>query len=195
MAKLTEGVLASMRAAEATGLLTTNHHEPMYCSNPVNGDPGDGNVGLHNLWTSANSQEFEVVSPRMQEEFLLSYQKVIFQQFGAVQYGCCEDLSQKIAIVLSIPNLRVFVSSAWTDLDRVLEACGRNYTIMWRQSSAQVTLPDDLSEHTAHLHSGLKRLQGHPYQVVLRELETLRGRPERLKEWARLAIGLAEEYA
>ena len=61
--------------------------------------------------------------------------------------------------------------------------------------ATDVTLPDDLSEHTEHLHSGLKRLQGHPYQVVLRELETLRGRPERLKEWARLAIGLAEEYA
>ncbi len=195
MAKLTEGVLASMRAAEATGLLTTNHHEPMYCSNPVNGDPGDGNVGLHNLWTSANSQEFEVVSPRMQEEFLLSYQKVIFQQFGAVQYGCCEDLSQKIAIVLSIPNLRVFVSSAWTDLDRVLEACGRDYTIMWRQSAAAVVFPDDLAPIRTHLEQGLRKLQGHHYQIVLRELETLQGHPDRLREWAQTAIELAEKYA
>ncbi len=195
MAKITEGILRSMRVAEDAGVLTTNHHEPMTCSDPLNDPSADGPIRLQNLWVAANSQEFDIVSPAMHEEFLLSYQKVVFQQYGATQYGCCESLSAKTDIVLGIPNLRIFVSSFWSDLDRVIEACGTDYTIMWRQSSAQVTLPDDLSEHRSHLEAGLQRLQGHPYQVVLRELETLRGRPERLKEWARLAIGLAEEYA
>jgi hypothetical protein len=195
MAKLTEGVLGALRAAEETGVVTTNHHEPMFCSDPVNGEPADGKVGLHNLWTAANSQEFQEVSPRMQEEFLLNYQTPIFQQFGAVQYGCCEDLTQKIDIVLRIPNLRVFVSSAWTDLDRVIEKCGTRYTIMWRQSAAAVVFPDDLEPIRRHLTEGLRKLQGHHYQIVLRELETLQGHPNRLQEWARLAAELAEEYA
>ncbi len=195
MAKLTEGVLRAQRAAEDSGILTTNHHEPMFCSDPLNEPPTDGPVGLHNLWVAANSQEFDQVSPAMQEEFLLNYQKVLFQQFGAVQYGCCENLTTKTEIVLRIPNLRIFVCSFWTDLNEVIEACGGNYTIMWRQSSTQVTMPEDLEEHRQHLESGLKRLQGHYYQVVLRELETLWGRRERLREWARLAIGIAEKYA
>jgi len=195
MAKLTEGILNAMRVAEEAGVLTTNHHEPMYCSHPVNDPPAEGPVGLHNLWVAANSQEFDTVGPRMHEEFLLSYQKVLFQSFGRVQYGCCESLSHKTDIVLSIPNLRVFVSSFWSDLDEVIAACGKRYCIMWRQSAAQVTLPDTLGEHRAHLEAGMSRLQGHFYQVVLRELETLHGHPSRLREWARLGIEMAEKYA
>jgi len=131
----------------------------------------------------------------MQEEFLLNYQIPLFQQFGAVQYGCCEDLSQKIGIVLKIPNLRVFVCSAWTNLDWLLEACGTRYTIMWRQSAAAVTLPDDTEPIQRHLEEGMRKLQGHYYQVVLRELETLHGHPTRLRDWARMGIQAAEKYA
>ncbi|MGD9517876.1 MAG: hypothetical protein AB7W28_00035 [Armatimonadota bacterium] len=195
MAKLTESVLRAQRVAEDTGLLTTNHHEPMFCSDPVNGAPPNGRIRLHHLWVAANSQEFQMVSPRMQEEFLLNYQIPLLQQYGAVQYGCCEDLTQKISIVLRIPNLRIFVCSAWTDLDRVLEACGRRYTIMWRQHAATVILSDDLEPIRAHLDEGLRKLQGCHYQIVLREIETLAGHPQRLREWARLAIDLAERYA
>ena len=195
MAKLLEGVLRATRAAEETGLLTTNHHEPMFCSDPLNGEPPARQVRLHNLWVAANSQEFEMVSPAMQEEFLLSYQRPIFQQYGAVQYGCCEDLTRKIEIVLRIPNLRIFVSSAWTDLARVIEACGTRYTIMWRQPAALVTLADDLAPIRAHLDEGMAKLRGHYYQVVLREIETLHGHTERLRDWARAAIETAERYA
>lgn len=195
MAKISEGILRCLRAAEGSGLLTTNHHEPMFCSDPVGGVPEDGKVGLHDLWVAANSQEFQEVSPAMQEEFLLNYQIPVFQQYGAVQYGCCEDLSRKIDVVLRIPNLRIFVCSAWTDLDKVIEACGTRYTIMWRQSAAAVVFPDDLEPIRKHLERGMRKLQGHHYQVVLRELETLQGHPNRLREWARTAIETAEKYA
>jgi len=195
MAKITEANFRAMRAAEDTGLLTPNHHGPMTCSDPVNGVPADGEVRLHNLWCGANSQEFQVVSPWMQEEFLLNYQIPIFQQYGAVQYGCCEDLTQKIDILLRIPNLRVFVCSAWTDLDKVLEKCGKDYTIMWRQSAADVIFTDDLDSIRKHLDEGLRKLQGHHYQVVLREVQTLHGQPNRIQEWAQIAIELAEKHA
>ncbi|MFB3883374.1 MAG: hypothetical protein ACE149_19075 [Armatimonadota bacterium] len=204
MARLTEGVLGALRAAEATGLLTTNHHQPMMCSDPVGetAESGEskvesdgGGTRLRNLWVDANSQEFQVVSPRMTEEFLFSYLMPVFQQYGAVQFGCCEDLSQKVEQVLRIPNLRIFVSSYWTDLDKVLEACGRRYTIMWRQHAANTVFAHDMGPIRAHLEQGLRKLKGHHYQIVLRELQTLNGRPERLREWARVAIEMAERYS
>ena len=195
MAKLTEGVLRGIRRAEEAGVLTSNHHEPMICSDPVNGATEEGNVALHQMWTGTNSQEFDTVGPAMFEEFLLNYQKPILSQFGHSWYGCCENLSTKIHQVLSIPNLRVFVSSFWTDLDKVIEAVGKDYCIMWRQSAAQVTLPDDLSEHKVHLERGLKNLQGHYYQVVLREIQTVHDNPQRLRDWARIGIEMAEKYA
>jgi len=195
MAKLTEGILAALRVAEECGLLTTNHHEPMFCSDLPNGPVHDDAVRLRNLWCAANSQEFQVVSPRMQEEFLINYQIAVCQQFGAVQYGCCEDLSHKIGIVLKIPNLRIFVSSYWTDLDKVIEACGATHTIMWRQPAALVTHAEDIEPVRRHLEEGMRKLQGCHYQVVLRELQTLGGHRERLREWARAAIETAEEFA
>jgi hypothetical protein len=195
MAKLTEGILGALRAAQDTGLLTTNHHQPMMCSDPINPGEDGGPVRLANLWVDANSQEFQVVSPRMTEEFLLNYQIPVFQQYGAVQYGCCEDLSHKIGVILRIPNLRIFVSSYWTNLDRAIDACRGKCTIMWRQHAASVVFAADMTPIKAHLEQGLRKLQGHPYQVVLREVQTLSGHPDRLREWARAAIDLAEKYA
>ncbi len=122
MAKLTEGVLEFLRAAEESGLLTTNHHLPMFCSDPVNPDSEVTGVRLHNLWVDVNSQEFQVVSPAMTQEFLYQYLAPAFSQYGAVQFGCCEDLTHKIEYVLRLPNLRIFVCSFWTNLDKVLEA-------------------------------------------------------------------------
>jgi hypothetical protein len=58
-----------------------------------------------------------------------------------------------------------------------------------------VTLPETLDEHRRHLEAGLRCLRGCHYQIVLRELETLKGRPDRLRDWARLAIDLAGKYA
>lgn len=194
MAKLMEGCLAAMRAAEATGRLTTNHHLPMYCSDPL-GEQVGGRVRLHNLWVSANSQEFQVVSPAMTEEFLLNYQVPLLQQYGAVQYGCCEDLTHKIKAVLRIPSLRIFVSSAWTDLGKVIEMCGGRCTIMWRQPAAGVVYADRLEQISGHLEVGFRMLKGYYYQVVLREIETLAGHPEKLRDWARIAIDLAERWA
>jgi hypothetical protein len=195
MAKILEACLRDLRAIEASGLLTPNNTGGMHCSDPINGDPPQGQVKLHHLWADGNSQEFDEVSPRQWDEFLLSYQRPIFQQFGLVHYGCCEDLTTKIGGVLSIPNLRIFVCSAWTDLAKVIEACGPRYCIMWRQSAAEVTLPDTLDKVAAHLDDGLSKLQGHYYQIVLRELQTLGGHPRRLHEWAQLAIAKAEQWA
>lgn len=194
MAKILEACLRDLRTVEATGLLTPNNYGGMHCSDPINGNPAPGQVRLHNLWADGNSQEFDEVSPRMWEEFLLNYQKPIFQQFGLVHYGCCEDLTQKIQGVLSIPNLRIFVCSAWTSLEKVIEAVDKKYCIMWRQSAAEVTLPDSLEKVEEHLDEGLAKLQGQYYQIVLRELQTVHGHEGRLQEFARLAIDKAEKW-
>jgi hypothetical protein len=194
MATITEGVLGAMRVAEAAGILTPNDTSPMTCSDPI-GEDADRGVKLKNLWYSANSQEFQMVSPEMQEEFLLNYQIPCLQQYGAVQYGCCEDLTRKIDIVRAIPNLRIFVLSYWTDMDALISACGDAYTIMWRQLSAHVMLSDELDGVRRDLETGAQKLQGIAHQIILREVETLAGHSNRLKEWAEMAIDVAERFA
>lgn len=191
MAHLRDGTLSAMRQVEEAGVLTPNNFGAMTCSDSIGQTAGDGTCGYGNLWGQANSQEFDQVSPAMWEEFCLQYQQPILEQFGLTAYGCCENLTHKIDGVLRIPNLRIFVCSAWTDLNTVIERVGRKHVIMWRQKAGAVVFPDDPDTLRRDLEDGVRRLQGCRYQIVLRELETLAGHPDRLHVWTRMAIDAA----
>lgn len=195
MAVLRDATLSALDQVEAQGLLTANNVGPMTCSDPIGPPQPEGRLTAQNLWCMANSQEFDQVSPAMWEEFCLNYQKPIFKRFGLVGYGCCENLTHKIAGVLSIPNLRIFTCSAWTDLKTVLERAGSNYCIMWRQKASDVVFPNEIGRIRLDLFNGARQLQGHYYQIVLRELETLGGHPDRLRVWTRYAKEAAEQFA
>ncbi len=193
MAYLRDASLAGMKAVAESGTLSPNNTGPMVCSDPVG--PQDGPVTYRNCWVMANSQEFDAVGPDMWREFCMEYQRPIIEQFGLSAYGCCENLTHKIEGVLSLPNLRIFVCSAWTDLGRVIERIGTDYVIMWRQKASRVVFSDDLDAIGRDLEDGARRLQGCRYQLILRELQTLAGHPRRLHDWTRLAIDAAERWA
>lgn len=195
MAYLRDATLSALDQLEATGLITPNNIGPMTTSDPIGSTSPKGKLTCKNLWCMANSQEFDRVSPEMWEEFCLAYQKPIFERFGLVGYGCCEDLTLKMDAVLSVPNLRIFTCSAWTNLDAAIEKAGKRCCIMWRQKTTDVVFPDDTQRIKRDLMDGARRLQGCRYQIVLRELETLGGHPDRLHEWTRYAKEAAETYA
>ncbi len=195
MTFLRDATLSAMDQVEATGLLSENNIGPMTCSDPIGEKSPDGKRTYRNLWCMANSQEFDQVSPAMWEVFCLNYQKPIFERFGAVGYGCCENLTHKIDGILSIPNLRIFTCSAWTDLVTALEKVGHDCCIMWRQKASDVVFPDDPGTIKGDLLDGTRQLQGHSYQIVLRELQTLAGHPDRLHVWTRFAKEAAEKYS
>ena len=191
MAHIRDAVLRAMRDVEETGLLTRNNTGPMTCSDPIGPEP----ITYRNLWGMGNSQEFDQISPDMWREFLLDYQRPILDRFGLAGYGCCENLTHKIDGVLSIPNLRIFVCSAWTDLDKVIDRVGTDCVIMWRQKASAVVFPHDVETVRQDLDEGLRRLKGCYVQVVLRELQTLAGHPDRLHVWARVGKEIAAKYA
>ena len=195
MGHLRDATLAALDQQEAAGLIIPNNIGPMYCSDPIHATGKSESLTCKNLWSGAESQVFDQVSPAMWEEFCLEYQKPILARFGLVAYGCCENLTHKIDGVLSIPNLRILVCSAWTDLSTVLEKVGQDYCIMWRQKAGDVVFPDDSAKIKNDLMDGAKQLQGHSYQIVLRELETLAGHRNRLHEWTRYAKEAAETYS
>ena len=195
MSYLRDVNLSALDQLEECGILTQNNIGPMTCSDPVGKINKTDKLLCRNLWCMANSQEFDQVSPAMWEEFCLNYQKPIFERFGYVGYGCCENLTHKIDGILTIPNLRIFTCSAWTDLMTVLEKVGRDYCIMWRQKASDVVFPDDPIQIQKNLMDGVKQLKGHYYQIVLRELQTLAGHRDRLHEWTRYAKEAAEKYS
>jgi hypothetical protein len=82
----------------------------------------------------------------------------------------------------------------WTSLEAVQEAVGQDYVIMWRQKASDVVFPDDVETIRRDLEQGCRQLQGFHYQIVLRELQTLSGHPDRLHVWTRTTIEMAAKY-
>ncbi len=195
MATLRDGFLGVMDQFEAMGILTLNNTGLMGCDDLPQPDFDGTRVRLRDLWGRGESQEFQGVSPAQHEEFLLRYQLPILERFGLTYYGCCEDLTHKIDLILTIPNLRKFVCSPWTDLEKLAEAVRGRCCIEWRQKATDVVFAPDMAPIRAHLEQGLKVAQGVPIQIVLQELETVDGRPERLREWAAAAKEIGARLA
>ena len=186
MKVITDGVLNFLDEVEASGLLKPNIDEPMFLSDPLRPRSRDSTFTLKDCWIAGNSQEFDQVAPEMVQEFLIDYQNKIFERFGAVSYGCCENLTQKIDQVLTVPNLKIFVSSAWSDLKKIASRAGDEHCIMWRHSASDVTCLSDLEKVKKDTTEGVSILKGCRYQIVLRELQSLFGRPGRIHEWVRM---------
>jgi hypothetical protein len=195
MATLRDGHLGVMTQFEEMGILTLNNDGLMACDDLPQPDFDGPHVRLRDLWGRGESQEFQGVGPKQYEEFLLEYQRPILERSGLTFYGCCEDLTRKIDLVLSIPNLRKFICSPWTDLEKMVAAVGDRYCIEWRQKATDVAFAPDLSPIREHLERGLRIAQGTPIQIVLQELETVDGNPQRLKDWAAAAKEIGAELA
>jgi len=184
---LMEGFLSVMDQYEEMGVLTLNNTGTMACDDLPQADFDGKNIRLHDLWGRGESQEFQGVSPAQHEEFLIQYQKPILERFGLTYYGCCEDLTNKIPLILSISNLRKFVCSPWTDIGKLAEAVGDRYVIEWRQKATDVVYASDLTDMRKHLERGLHLAKGCRIQIVLQELETTNHNPRRLADWSALA--------
>lgn len=187
MRTLMEGHLGVMDQFEKAGVLTLNNTGRMACDDLPQKDFDGVRVRLRDLWGRGESQEFQGVSPAQHEEFLLQYQKPILERSGLTYYGCCEDLTNKIQMILSVRNLRKFVCSAWTDLGKLAAAVGKRYCIEWRQKATDVVYAPDLSAVRKHLEHGLGLARGCYIEIVLQELETTNRNPRRLADWAALA--------
>jgi len=181
------GELARLDAIAESGDILPNTDGAMFLSDPLR-ENDTGPYDLRDCWIHGNSQEFDMVGPEMFDEFLLEYQKKVFARFGAVCYGCCENLTRKIDSVLKIPNLRLLTCSAWTDLPTLVDKVHNRCCIMWRHKASDVVCPVDTTALAAHIRQQATLLKGCYYQVVLRELQTLMGHPRRLSEWTRLSI-------
>jgi len=192
---LRDAVLAAMDAVEAFGILTENNDEQIHLSETLKTSPDSVPVKVGDLWGRTESQQFGEVSPAMWEEFCLRCQRPILDRFRHVSYGCCEDLTAKIDAVTTIPNLRIFVNSPWTDLRVSADRCRGRHCIVWRQKATDVIFAPDLAQQRRHLEWGLRLTQGCNRVIALQEIATVNGNPGRLQEWVAAAVAASERWS
>ena len=148
------------------------------------------------LWTSGQAQIFSAVSPAMHQEFELDYANRWYSRFGLVYYGCCEPLDRKIDIIRGIPRVRKISMSPWVDVERGAERIGRDFVFSrkpspaflardtWTPGAVEKDLRDTLDRCRRH---------GCPVELILKDISTVRYQPQRLWEWAAIAMRLAKQ--
>jgi hypothetical protein len=148
------------------------------------------------LWTFGMSQIFSAVSPAMHEEFEVPYLSRWFERFGLCYYGCCEPLDKKMNMIRKLPNVRKISMSPWVDVETGAREIGRDYvfsrkpspallaTDTWKPQAVEADLRETLAACKRH---------GCPVELILKDISTVRYEPQRLWEWAKIAMRLVRE--
>jgi len=148
------------------------------------------------MWGRTMAQIFSAVSPEIHSEFAIKYELEFLKDFGLTYYGCCEPMHQKIGILKQIPNLRKISMCPWADHAEGAEAIGMNYAYSLKPNPA--ILAEDTwypKRARAELRDALEKTKNCPVEIVMKDVSTVRKEPQRLWEWARIAVEEADRVA
>jgi hypothetical protein len=131
----------------------------------------------------------------MHEEFILQYEREVFELFGLNGYGCCDDLSKKLDNVLKIKNLRRVAVCPWADISGFVPVLSDRYIMTWKPQPAYLAHDSFPEEEIAReLNGGIKKARGGRLELVLRDTHTLRKDPGRFNRWIGLAYQAIERH-
>ncbi len=147
------------------------------------------------MWGCGNAQIFSSVSPAMHWQFSLQYEMDWLRQFGLAYYGCCEPLYGKMDLMDRIPNLRKVSMSPWNNFEAAAERCRGKYVMSCKPSPA-VFAGDSFDEGEARraILDILKATKGCAIELVMKDISTLRFKPERLHAWGKVARETVNEF-
>jgi hypothetical protein len=147
-------------------------------------------------WGCSNAQIFSEVSPEMHWEFAVKHDIPWLQRWGMNYYGCCEPLDLKMDVLRRIPRLRKISMSFRINLDRAVEKVGGDFVFSYKPNPAFVA--EDRwrpAEARAEMREVLEKGRGCHIELIMKDISTVRYQPQRLWEWQRIAMELAEEFA
>lgn len=191
-----DAVLEANNEAEAIGDYRLSNHSliPMPYEETLEQPEANGkSVKRSALFAWFDAQEYAQVSPDMHWEFMLQYQLPIMEKFGLTHYGCCEDLTHKIDILRRVPNLRRIAVVPWADVAACAEQIRDDYVISWQPNPSEMGCCGfDPEKVRSIARDALDKMQGCHVDIVFKDVQTVEGHPERLREWSRIMRTVAE---
>lgn len=185
---LTRGIIHYQCDREAKGAVDAEsswwyrvHYEELPPDEPAN--------RLSSCWAYIAAQPTGIISPAMYTEFVHPYNERIVGLFGRerVYYHGCEDLTAKIDIISTLPGLRRFDVSAWTDLPTAVDKLGQRVVL-----EVQVHPGDTiLTGNSDDMRRAIERIMAVAGDCIidinLSDVETVNGNPAILTTWATIA--------
>ncbi len=185
---LTDGYIAYQKEREAAGAVEAEaswffrvHYEEL--------PPHESPQLLKSCWAYITAQSTGAISPAMYEEFIHPYNARITELFGEqrIYYHGCEDLGPKIDIIRTLPGLRRFHVSAWTDLGLAVRKLGGQVVLEAHVAPGKTLMVDDAAAMRADLRRICDTAAGTVFDINLGDIQTVRGQPELLTQWAAMA--------
>jgi len=143
---------------------------------------------LRDLWGWAESQEFEMMSPEMYQEFVLPYLAKLSERFGLVYYGCCERVDDRLPMIINaIPNLRSVSVSGWSDLAKTAEILGKKYVYSRKPTPAYISGPNpDWNRLETDMKKTRAATKDCNLEILFRDVYTTNGDRTRLRKWVEM---------
>ena len=129
----------------------------------------------------------------MHQEFELDYAVKWYSRFGLAYYGCCDQLHHKIDLLRQIPNLRKISMSPLADVEKGAEQIGGDFVFSRKPNPAVFVTdswePDYIERDIRETVEQCDRY-GCPVEIIMKDISTVRYRPDRLWEWGDIAMGV-----
>jgi len=188
LAKMRDAILRSIDETEAAGAFRFTNHQNQampYARELAPPRAGGPAVRARDLWVFGASQETTTYGPAHFEEFMFRYQKPILARFGLCAYGCCEDLSTKIGVLRSLPNLRRIAVAPLADVRRSAEAIGRDFIASWRPNPTDVSfgVDEDAVRRGCRKAFDIFDACGCRFDVTMKDVETVGADPTAIPRW------------
>jgi len=203
IARMMEAYLSRLDQLEALGLLSVGNGNYRVGSGGlgITGElPQPDYDGKHarpiDQWGTSTGQIFSSVSPAMHDEFCLQYELRWLERFGLNCYGCCEPLHHKIKMIKKIPRLRRVSMSPWVNVEKGVEAIGKDYIFSYKPTPYIFT-EDAWNPGLARriLVEVLEKTRGCCVELIMKDVSTCRRDPQRLWDWCRIAMDVVEDFA
>lgn len=192
MEKLTQGLLHQIDSLNRIGaydIVSTYTH----CSHNFLSDlpSGDAQAVSENGWAYGLAQLFSSVSPEVTREFEVEYMKRVFPRFGAVYYGCCEKLDDRLDVLEALPKVRKISCSPWSDKEHFAEALPAGRVMSAKPNPAflaTVSFDEEAVRRDLRETIGAANRHGRNLEFILKDISTIRYDQRRLWRWAEIAM-------
>ena len=156
---------------------------------------GQMDVDSKDCWTWCESQETNLFSPQMFDEWFLPYLAKYANQFGLVSYGCCEPVDDRIEYIKkAIPGLRTISVSGWNNFEQVAESLGKEYVYCRKPNPTFISGAEPNWEGAEEdIRRTWNCTRDKVVEFIVRDVYDIAGDAGRIAEWVKMArrvIGL-----
>lgn len=189
MEKLTGGLLEQIRQMNELELFDI-HSMLCHCSHTYSKAlTENGPARSENAWAFGLAQLFTSVSPAITREFEVEYMKRVFPHFGAVYYGCCDRLDDRLDVIEELPRVQKISCSPWSDRERFAERLNSRYVMSNKPNPAFLvgnTFDEDVVRADIARTVRAARAHGVRLEFILKDVSTVHHDPSRLNKWTKI---------